>query len=143
MSWVETYQDGSAEAEHLAFKALADDIMHAQLKARRAAGGDALVVAVDRAFHAKPLLAVDAAELHFRPDLPDSLTAGFGQADARYPVVVRFSNAANRPGPDNEPDMRGIALRIKVSPEEQHDLLATNYHVSHARNAGQFVRFAV
>ena len=58
-------------------------------------------------------------------------------------MTVRISNAANRPGPDNAPDMRGIALRIKVSASEQHDLLATNYHVSHARNARQFVRFAV
>ncbi len=39
--------------------------------------------------------------------------------------------------------MRGIALRVKVSADEQHDLLATNYHVSHARNARQFVRLAV
>jgi hypothetical protein len=143
MSWVEAYDGGSAEAEHLAFKALADDIMHAQLKARRAAGGAALVVAVDRAFHAKPLLAVDTAELRFRPDLPADLAAGFVQADARYPVIVRISNAANRPGPDTAPDMRGIALRIKVSSGEQHDLLATDYLVSHARNARQFVRFAV
>ena len=59
------------------------------------------------------------------------------------PSSLRISNAANRPGPDNAPDMRGIALRIKVSAIEQHDLLATNYHVSHARNARQFVRFAV
>ena len=80
---------------------------------------------------------------HFRPDLPADLAAGFVQAGARYPVIVRISNAANRPGPDNAPDMRGIALRIKVSAIEQHDLLATNYHVSHARNARQFVRFAV
>jgi len=143
MSWVERYEKDDAGVEHRTFKALADDIMHAQLKARRAAGGNALVVAVDRAFHAKPLLAVDTAELHFRPDLPDSLAAGFVKADARYPVIVRFSNAANRPGPDNAPDMRGIALRIKVSPEEQHDLLATNFPVSHARDARQFVRFAV
>ena len=58
-------------------------------------------------------------------------------------MIVRISNAANRPGPDTAPDMRGIALRIKVSSEEQHDLLATNFPVSHARNARQFVRFAV
>ena len=143
MDWGETCEGGSAEAEHLAFKALADDIMHAQLKARRAAGEKTLVVAVDRAFHAKALLAIANAELHFRPDLPADLAAGFAQADAHYPVTVRISNAANRPGPDNARDMRGIALRIKVSAEEQHDLLATNYHVSHARNARQFVRLAV
>jgi hypothetical protein len=143
MDWGETCEGGSAEAEHLAFKALADDIMHAQLKARRAAGEKTLVVAVDRAFHAKALLAIANAELHFRPDLPADLAAGFAQADAHYPVTVRISNAANRPGPDNARDMRGIALRIKVSAEEQHDLLATNFHVSHARNARQFVRLAV
>jgi hypothetical protein len=143
MDWAEIYEAGSAEAERFIFKGLADDIMHAQLKARRAAGGAGLLVAVDRAFHAKPLLAVDTAELHFRSDLPAVLAAGFVRADARYPVIVRISNAANRLGPDNAPDMRGIALRIKVSAEEQHDLLATNYPVSHARNARQFVRFAV
>ena len=117
MDWGETYEGGSAEAEHLAFKALADDIMHAQLKARRAAGEKTLVVAVDRAFHAKALLAVANAELHFRPDLPAELAAGFAQADAHYPVTVRISNAANRPGRTTTPDMRGIALRVKVSAE--------------------------
>jgi hypothetical protein len=148
MDWAEIYEGGSAEAERLIFKGLADDIMHAQFKARRAAGGAALLVAVDRAFHAKPLLAVDTAKLHFRADLPADLAAGFVRADARYDVIVRISNAANRPGPDTAPDMRGISLRIMVPPAEQHDLeqhdlLATNYPVSHARNAGQFVRFAV
>jgi heme peroxidase len=143
MSWQETFEGGGAKTEQVAFKALADDIMHAQLKARRAAGGAALMVAVDRAFHAKPLLAVDKAELHFRPDLPNDLASGFVQANARYPVIVRISNAANRPGPDTAPDMRGIALRVQLSSGEQHDLLATNYPVSHARNARQFVRFAV
>src|SRR5262249_18717035 len=34
------------------------------------------------------------------------------------------------------------ALRIKVSDKEHHDLLATNFPVSHARNATQFVAFA-
>lgn len=143
MDWAETYEEGSAEKEDLAFKALADDIMHAQLKSRRAAGEKTLVVAVDRAFHAKALLAVDDAELQFRSDLPADLAAGFARPGARYPVAVRISNAANRPESDNARDMRGIALRIKVSPDEQHDLLATNYPVSHARNARQFVRFAV
>ena len=38
--------------------------------------------------------------------------------------------------------MRGMALRVRVSPDEQHDLLATNFPVSHARDAKQFVAFA-
>ena len=35
-----------------------------------------------------------------------------------------------------------MALRVQVSPEESHDLLMTNYPVSHARDAHQFVEFA-
>jgi hypothetical protein len=139
MAWREIYWGGSAEAENAAFKRLAADINLAQEKARRAAG----TAAVDRAFHAKPLLVTDKAELTFRSDLPADLTAGFARPGAHYPVTLRISNAANRPGPDNDPDMRGIALRVRVSGGGEHDLLATNYHVSHARNARQFVRFAV
>jgi catalase len=139
MAWTETYSGGSPEAEEIAFKRLADDINLAQEKARRAAGAPA----IDRAFHTKPLLATDNAELSFRSDLPRDLTAGFAQPSAHYAVTVRISNAANRPGPDTEPDMRGIALRVHVSDGEQHDFLASNYPVSHARDARQFVRFAV
>ena len=94
-------------------------------------------------FTSKPLLATDNAELHFYANLPPELSAGYAQPDARYPVTVRISNAANRPGSDSDPDMRGIALRVRVSETERHDLLATNYPVSHARNARQFVNFAV
>ncbi|MBV8850844.1 MAG: catalase, partial [Methylobacteriaceae bacterium] len=139
MAWTETYAGGSPEAEEIQFKALAKDINLAQEKARQAAGA----AHVDRAFHAKPILATDNAELQFRSDLAPVLTAGFAQPGARYPVTLRISNAANRPGPDNDPDMRGFAFRVHVSDAERHDFLATNYPVSHARNARQFVRVAV
>ena len=56
--------------------------------------------------------------------------------------MVRFSNAAGTGQPDTKPDLRGVALRVQVSPEESHDLLMTNFPVSHARNARQFVEFA-
>ncbi|HEX6374515.1 MAG TPA: peroxidase family protein [Allosphingosinicella sp.] len=138
-AWQETYRGGSAEAERLEFDRLAVDIMRAQLKSKRAAGAGA----VDRAFHAKAVLAVEAAELRFNDDLPADLQVGFAKPGAAYPAVVRISNAANAGQPDYKPDLRGIATRITVSPEEQHDLLATNYPVSHARDARQFVRFAV
>jgi hypothetical protein len=143
MAWTETYAGGDPVKELEEFKQLADDIMHAQLKARRAAVSGTAITAVDRAFHVKPLLATDNAELHFYANLPPELSAGYAQPDARYPVTVRISNAANRPGSDSDPDMRGIALRVRVSETERHDLLATNYPVSHARNARQFVNFAV
>jgi hypothetical protein len=137
--WAETYAGGSEEAERLEFNSLAIDIMRAQLKARRAAG----VASVDRAFHAKAVLAVGDAQLRFLDTLPANLTTGFAAPGASYRAIVRVSNAANHAAPDYSPDLRGIALRIEVSPSEHHDLLATNYPVSHARNGRQFVRFAV
>jgi Animal haem peroxidase len=138
-SWKETYAGGSAEAERLEFDQLSIDIMRAQLKAKKASGS----ANVDRAFHAKAVLAVENAELLFRDDLPDELRVGFAKPGAHYRATVRISNAANCAGPDYAPDLRGMALRIHVTDDEQHDLLATNFPVSHARNARQFVKFAV
>ncbi len=136
-SWSETYRGGSAEAERTETERLAVDIMRAQLKARKAFGG-----AIDRAFHAKALLGVERAIVTFHDTLPGDLTIGFAKPGASYDAIVRISNAANHATPDYKPDLRGIAVRIIVSGEEQHDLLATNAPVSHARNARQFVRFA-
>ncbi|MFF5083533.1 peroxidase family protein [Actinoplanes sp. NPDC000266] len=141
-AWSETYLGGSPEAERAVFERLARDVMKVQLRTRKAAGAHGVPHAVDRAFHAKATLAADDAELRFL-DLPEDLRTGFAQPGAAYPVAVRFSNAAGKTQPDLVPDLRGVALRIIVSPDEQHDLLATNYPVSHARDAGQFVRFAV
>ena len=73
-----------------------------------------------RALHAKPTLAVAGAELRFRDDLVPDLQHGFVRPDATYPVVLRFSNAAQLVQPDAEPDMRGVALRVQVSPDDQH-----------------------
>ena len=139
MAWKETYWGGSSEAENAEFKRLAANINMAQEKTRRAVGA----AAVSRAFHVKQLLATDNAELRFRSDLPAELTAGFAQPGAHYPVTVRISNAGNRSAADSEGDMRGLALRVHISGGEHHDFLSTNYHVSHARNARQFVRLAV
>src|SRR6266436_3826270 len=138
-TWAENNSGQRAEAERLEFDRLAIDIMRAQLKARKATGA----AAVDRAFHAKALVAVDQATVTFRSDLPKGLAIGFAKPGASYRAIIRISNAANHAGPDYRPDLRGIAVRIVVSADEQHDLLATNYPVSHARNARQFVRFAV
>ena len=115
--------------------------MRVQLKTAKTASAHGVPHGVDRAFHAKSTLAVDNAELRFL-DLPADLRAGFAQPGASYPAVVRFSNASGIPQADTEPDLRGVALRVQVSPEETHDLLMTNYPVSHARDANQFVEFA-
>lgn len=134
----ETYEGGSPEAERLVFEKLARDVMHIQLRNKRSAGA----AAVQRAFHAKGVLGVENARLRFNDDLPAALTHGYAQPGAEYRALVRLSNASGMPGSDVSPDLHGAAVRVEVSPEETHDLLATNFPVSHARNAREFVAFA-
>src|SRR5215213_7791929 len=140
-AWAEEYQGGNPEAERLVFDQLAKEIMRVQLKNQRSASAHGVPHAVDRAFHAKSTLAVEDAELRFL-DIPPELRVEFAQPDAAYPTVVRFSNASGSGQPDSKPDLRGVALRVQVSPDRQYDLLMTNFPVSHARDAYQFVKFA-
>lgn len=139
--WREEFVGGGPEAEYVTFEQLAREIMLVQLKNQKHASRNGVPHAVDRALHAKSTLAVEDAELRFL-DIPAELQVEFAQPGAVYPTIVRFSNAAGNGQPDYEPDLRGVALRINVSPEQQHDLLMTNYPVSHARDAYQFVKFA-
>ena len=139
--WAERPMGGSPEAERREFDRLAHEIMRVQLKVAKTASAHGVPHGVDRAFHARATLALPDAELRFL-DLPEDLCAGFARPGAAYPTVVRFSNAAGTPRPDTEPDLRGVALRVQVSDDEVHDLLMTNYPVSHARDARQFVEFA-
>jgi len=136
--WQEDYLGGSAEAERRLFDQLSRKILQTQAKNRRAAGGGPIVAG----FQAKGTFAADDAELRFL-DLPAGLRVGYAQPGAAYPAAVRFSNAEGRIRSDHEPDLRGAALRVTVSPDEQHDLLMTNAPVSHARDARQFAEFAV
>ncbi len=140
--WTETMAGGSADAERRHFEELARDIKRVQLTSSKVAGSHGVPHGVDRAFHAKATLALEGAELRFL-DLPADLVAGFAQPGAAYPTTVRFSNASGVGGADTAPDLRGVALRVAVGPEESHDLLMTNFPVSHARDADQFVAFAL
>jgi hypothetical protein len=140
-AWAEEFRGGSPEAERVLFEQLAKEIMLVQLKNQKSASAHGVPHPVDRAFHAKSTLAVVDAELRFL-DIPSDLQVEFAHPKAVYPTVVRFSNAAGTEQPDFKRDLRGVALRINASPEQQHDLLMTNYPVSHARDARQFVRFA-
>lgn len=143
--WKETMAGGSPEAERAEFDALARDIMLVQLKNAKTASAHGVPHGVDRAFHAKSTLATGQAELTFL-DLPGGLSHGFAQPGRTYPAIARFSNAAGTGQSDAAPDLRGVALRIQVSPAggaaESHDLLMTNFPVSHARDAREFVEFA-
>jgi len=141
-AWSERYAGGSPEAESTQFEALARGIIEVQSKVRKRISGHGVPHAIARAFHAKATLAVDDAELRFRDDLAADLRAGFAQPGAKYRAIVRFSNASGSAEPDYAPDLRGVALRIEVDDGTSHDLLATNFPVSHARDARQFVEFA-
>ncbi|MFG1609443.1 peroxidase family protein [Actinoplanes sp. NPDC049265] len=129
--WSESYLGGSPEAERVLFEDLARKIMRAQVK--NAAGGK--IVA---GFQAKGTYVVDEASLRFVDDLPPELTAGFAQPGAAYPATVRFSNAEGRLLSDKDADLRGVALRV-----DGHDLTMTSAPVAHARDAQQFVDFAL
>ncbi|PIM71706.1 peroxidase [Streptomyces sp. JV178] len=133
----ERYEGGSPEAERLVFERLARELMEVQVRNRRAGGGG-----VSRAFHAKAPVAVENARLRFHDDLPAALRVGFAQPGAEYPAVVRLSNASGIRQGDGSPDLRGAAIRVRVSDDESHDLLATSFPVSHAANAREFVAFA-
>jgi hypothetical protein len=137
-AWQEQYEGGGPEAERLLFDRLAVDIMQVQLRNKQRAKQSALA----RTFHAKPVYDAMNAEFSFTEDLPPSLTCGFAQPGKSYPAVVRLSNADGVSQSDHKRDLRGIAVRVTVDERTTHDLLATSYPVSHARNARQFVAFA-
>ncbi|NTJ10402.1 peroxidase family protein [Rhizobium lusitanum] len=137
MAWSESYQ-GDVEAERLLFERLAQDMMRVQYKTR----AYAKAADIQRAFHSKAVFAAIDAKLTFIDDLPDDLRVGFAGPGKSYSAILRLSNASGYGQPDYKPDLRGLAVRINVSDQEQHDLLATNFPVSHARDAKQFVAFA-
>ncbi|MFE0388119.1 peroxidase family protein [Streptomyces bungoensis] len=133
----ERYEGGSAEAERLVFEQLAGELMRVQARNRKSSGAAAFA----RTFHAKPVLGVENARLRIHDQVPSELRTGFVLPGAEYPVTIRLSNAGGSPQADSLPDMRGAALRVEAS-DGTHDLLMTNFPVSHARNAREFVAFA-
>jgi hypothetical protein len=137
--WQEHYDGGSAEAERKIFAELAEAMLAVQEGNRRKAAQGR----PDRTLHAKTLVGVTEARLVVDQTLPAAFRVMHFQPGATLPVAVRFSNASAIPQPDSAPDMRGVALKIQLDGHEVHDLLMTSYPVSHARNARQFVEFAV
>jgi hypothetical protein len=137
-SWSERYAGGSAEAERRIFEGYTRDILRIQLKVARKAGTGG----VERASHAKMLLGVTNARLRIATEIPQQFRVGGFQPGSEYPVTIRFSNASSAHQPDSKRDLRGAALRIRVSERVSHDLFVANYPVAHVRNAKQFVAFA-
>ena len=108
-----------------------------ELNRERAAASQAF-----RTFHAKMVIGITNAQLVVDSGLPERFNADYFTAGARLPTTIRLSNASGVPQSDSTADMRGMALRLSTPSGSFHDLLMTNFPVSHARNARQFVNFA-
>ncbi len=84
-------------------------------------------------------------------NIAPSLRVGtFKQPMQQFKALVRFSNSALVPGPDTEPDGRGMALKIisadplqKFSePKPVHDIIMINYPVFFTPNVNEYLDFA-
>jgi len=135
----ERYKDakGGAEQELRDFERFAVAILKVQDTVKRRSGA----LKIDRAQHAKALLAVDNAKLRVSDDLPEDLNAGPWRPGAEFDVTLRLSNASGQHQSDSQRDLRGAALRVDTGAAVQ-DLLMTNFPVPHARDAEQFIAFA-
>ena len=138
-AWTERYDGGSMAEEARIFDELARR-MHTVQERNQVAAGTACPM---RTLHAKIIAGLTNARIEVDPTLPVSLRVGHFQPGNRLPALVRLSNASGVPQPDAKSDMRGIAIRISTAAGQPHDLLMTNFPASHARNARQFVDFAV
>lgn len=135
--WREVFAGGSIEAERRIIEGLAADMAAIQAATAVKTG-----LAGQRTLHAKIIAGFDNACLAVDDVLPVGLAQGHFQPGAEFRATVRLSNASSLHQADAIPDMRGIAVRLGLDEGGSHDLLATNFAVSHARNAVQFVKVA-
>ncbi len=135
--WHEIPLGGSEAAEQALFAQFAADMVSIQRRIAEATGKQG-----QRTLHAHMIAGFANASLRVDEALPSSLAQAHFQPGAVLPAKIRFSNASSFHQPDAQPDMRGIAVRLDLGGGQNHDLLATSYPVSHARDASQFVRIA-
>ena len=135
LGWTERFLDGSPAAEQRLFERFAEEIKQVQAQIR----DREMAPEIRRAFHAKMHAGVTNAELRIRPDLAEDLRSGIFQPGAIHPTTVRLSNASGAMEPDSERDLRGVAVRVRVSADKDQDFLMTNAAASHARDARQFM----
>jgi len=85
------------------------------------------------------------------PDLPQDLRVGsFSHPGQKFMAWIRFSNSAFTPGPDKNPNGRGMALKlIDADPDHSdvlrktppHDLLFINFPAYFLADANDFLAF--
>src|SRR4051794_6898610 len=114
---------------------MVDQVKAVQILNRDHAGWDH----PQRGQHAKIHAGICNAEFHISPNLPEDLRAGFFQPGRTYPATVRLSNADGLNRPDDELDLRGIAVRLSFEDREPHDFVFVNAPVSHVRDAVEFM----
>jgi hypothetical protein len=132
--WSESYADGSRDREDELVRRFAQQIHEIQRRNRKNKGEP-----FRRAFHAKLLAGVANARVVMSRDIREELRRGMLVPGEIYPAIVRLSSASGMIRPDDEADLRGIAVRILVGEEQHQDLLMTNAPASHARDARQFM----
>ena len=139
-AWKETMAGGTPQAERAEFEQLARDIMRRAAQEREEGQCHGVPHGVRRTLHAKRRSpSRRRAALPRRP--PEDLRHGFASPVRPIRTIVRFSNAAHRrAGLRAGPARRGAAGHVYDG--DLHDLLTTNFPVSHARDAKQFVEFA-
>lgn len=89
----------------------------------------------NRPQHAKSLVATSSVNFNVLENIPNELKVGFLATKCSYPCYVRFSNASGLMFADNEKDLRGCAVRVKIGEDKFHDLLMTNAEEHHAKDA--------
>lgn len=96
---------------------------------------------ISRGFHQKQNWG-GKATISFDAKMPEGLRkeAFANVAGHQFIGAVRFSNGQGCPHKDSKGDVRGMAIKMNIGGQEV-DLLATN-HVTFARDAAQFMRFA-
>jgi hypothetical protein len=137
-AWSESYEGGSPEAEQRIFEGYVRDILRVQLKYKKKSGSSD----IERASHAKMLLGVANARLRVVPEIPEPFQVGHFQPGKEYAVTIRFSNASGTCRPDDMRDLRGAAIRVRISDQQSQDLFVANYPTAHVHNARQFVAFS-
>jgi hypothetical protein len=137
--WREVFEGGSPVTEHYLFLGLADEMARLQESNRLKAGEPH----PKRTLHAKTVIGIDDARLVVDATLPADVAVAYFQPSICLTAAVRFSNASGIAQSDEVADMRGAAVKIALPTGGVHDLLMTSYPVSHARNARQFVEFAL
>lgn len=134
LGWVERYLGGSPEAEAALIHKMGGQINHIQRRNKY----NGRMKKRGHGFHEFGHAGVKNAKFVTDVNLPAHLHTKLFQPGVEVDATVRLSNASGMVQDDTAADLRGIAVRMGG-----YDFLATNGESSHARDAWQFMQFAL